>query len=56
MMRYFLELGCKVAGFTAAERDRARLTAKEVSGRRMARLQLPLEFPKVRTAGKGGRR
>ena len=51
--RYFLELGCKVAPPTERERETMVYNGKKVNKAqaavmRMAKLKLPLEFPKVR--------
>lgn len=48
--QYFRELGCRVAAPTEAERERRKLTKAQAGVRRIARLKLPLEFPKARTA------
>jgi DNA-directed RNA polymerase I subunit RPA49 len=55
MQRYFSELGCKISALTAAQKDALRIGTKEAGSYKMARLQLPLEFPKQRS-GKAGQR
>ncbi|TKA31011.1 hypothetical protein B0A50_01979 [Salinomyces thailandicus] len=52
IVQFFNELGCKVGGMT--EKDRERLgVGKAVAGTmRMAKLKLPLEFPKPRAGRK----
>jgi DNA-directed RNA polymerase I subunit RPA49 len=55
MQRYFMELGCRVSALTAAQRDVLRIGSKEAASHKMARLKLPLEFPKQRT-GRSDRR
>ncbi|SLM41285.1 RNA polymerase I associated factor, A49-like [Lasallia pustulata] len=46
--QYFRELGCKVMPMSDTEIARLKLTKAEGKGRKVARLMLPLEFPKVR--------
>ncbi|SMR56915.1 unnamed protein product [Zymoseptoria tritici ST99CH_1E4] len=46
--QYFLELGCKVAAPTEAERTRLNMGKAQAKVTRMAKLKLPLEFPKPR--------
>jgi len=49
MSQYFQELGCKVAAPTEKERAELRIPNKALAAqRRIARLKLPLEFPKTR--------
>ena len=48
MMQYFRELGCKVTSPTEAERAKAKLNKAEAAAHKIARLKLPLEFPKLR--------
>ena len=48
--RYFTELGCHVARPTATETAARGLKKTEASATRIAKLKLPLEFPKPRTA------
>jgi len=51
MTQYFQEIGCRVAAPTATERVKFKIDAKEKSMHRIAKLKLPLEFPKTRTPG-----
>jgi DNA-directed RNA polymerase I subunit RPA49 len=46
--QYFLELGCKVAAPSEGERTRLNLGKAQAKVTRMAKLKLPLEFPKPR--------
>ena len=49
MSQYFLELGCKVKAPTEKEQADFGLKNKAIAAqRRIARLKLPLEFPRVR--------
>jgi DNA-directed RNA polymerase I subunit RPA49 len=48
MQKYYQELGCRVVQPTAAQKQQMRITPKEAATHKMARLQLPLEFPKVK--------
>jgi DNA-directed RNA polymerase I subunit RPA49 len=52
---YFRELGCRVGALSAKERDAQRLSAVEAKTKKVARLQIPLEFPKTARGG-GSRR
>ena len=54
--QYFHELGCKVANPTETERAKMKISKAESSTHRIARLKLPLEFPKTRTPGLKKRR
>ncbi|KIW09558.1 uncharacterized protein PV09_00431 [Verruconis gallopava] len=54
MQQYFQELGCRVSAPTAAQRDMWKINSKEAAAHRVAKLRLPLEFPKPRT-GRSGR-
>ncbi|QIW99844.1 hypothetical protein AMS68_005362 [Peltaster fructicola] len=47
--QYFMELGCKVGKMTEKERTEKKLNVAQANTVRMARLQLPLEFPKLKT-------
>jgi DNA-directed RNA polymerase I subunit RPA49 len=49
MSKYFAELGCKIGGLNAAQRDQAKGRG-EAGAARVARLIIPLEFPKQRVA------
>jgi DNA-directed RNA polymerase I subunit RPA49 len=49
MQKYFLELGCRISALTVAQREVMRLSSKEAGSHKIARLILPLDFPKVRT-------
>lgn len=46
--RYFVELGCYVARPTDAERAVLKVTKAEAASHRIAKLKLPLVFPKIR--------
>lgn len=46
--QYFRELGCKVVALTDKEREQRGLTKGQSAQVRMARLRLPLDFPKPR--------
>ena len=46
--KYFHEIGCKVALPTEIERAKMKLTKAEATMHKMAKLKLPLEFPKNR--------
>jgi len=56
MTQYFHEIGCKVAAPTEAERIKLKIDASEKSTHRIAKLKLPLEFPKTRTPAAKKRR
>lgn len=53
---YFAEIGARVGPPTAAELVRMKLTKAEGSMHRIARLKLPLEFPKQRKIPMAGKR
>ncbi|CAK4032992.1 related to DNA-directed RNA polymerase A (I) chain [Lecanosticta acicola] len=46
--KYFLELGCKVSAPTEADKHSKNITKAQASVTKMAKLKLPLEFPKPR--------
>lgn len=48
LSQYFMELGARVYKVTEAERGRRNLTKAQAAATRIARLHIPLEFPKVR--------
>ena len=52
IMQYFRELGCKVAPPTEKEREARKLKKVEASMVKIAKLKLPLDFPKVRMGRK----
>ena len=52
MNQYFKELGCKVGPPTEAEMQRFKIKKAEASVRRVAKLKLPLDFPKARAGRK----
>ncbi len=52
IMQYFRELGCKVAPLTEKEREQRKLKKVEASMVKIAKLKLPLDFPKVRMGRK----
>ncbi|KAL8810193.1 MAG: hypothetical protein Q9223_002184 [Gallowayella weberi] len=54
--KYFKAIGCRVVAPTEAERMRWGLGKAEVASHQVAKLRLPLEFPKMRTVPAKGRR
>lgn len=53
MSQYYQEIGCKVNPPTDADKKKYRISSKvEASMHRIARLKLPLEFPKARLGRK----
>lgn len=50
---YFQELGCGVDRPTEIERGKLKITRVEGAGHRIARLRLPLVFPKMRVPKAG---
>lgn len=56
MTAYFHEIGCKVAAPTETERAKWKIAASEKSAHRIAKLKLPLDFPKIRTPAAKKRR
>jgi DNA-directed RNA polymerase I subunit RPA49 len=49
MSQYFRELGCKTSNLSEADRKRLRIETKTAAAvHQMARLKIPLEFPKLR--------
>lgn len=48
IVQYFRELGCKISAPTEKERQERRIAKAEVSLVKMAKLLLPLDFPKAR--------
>lgn len=49
MSQYFMELGCRVANPTEREQTEFKMPNKAVAAqRRIAKLKLPLDFPKTR--------
>lgn len=47
--QYFSELGCRVDPPSEAERVKLKLTKAEAASHWLAKLKLPLKFPKLRT-------
>ncbi|TVY86384.1 DNA-directed RNA polymerase I subunit [Lachnellula willkommii] len=47
MAQYFNEIGCKIANFPEAERKRLEMDKAAAAQRRIAKLKLPLSFPKA---------
>jgi DNA-directed RNA polymerase I subunit RPA49 len=45
--QYFAELGCKLAAPTQADLTRMKLTRAESANHFVAKLKLPLTFPKI---------
>lgn len=56
VQRYFRELGSVVAQPTEIERAKLKITQAEAVGHRIARLRLPLVFPKMRVPMAGKRK
>ena len=52
IVQYFRELGCKVGPLTEKEREQRKLKKGEASMVKIAKLKLPLDFPKVRSGRK----
>jgi DNA-directed RNA polymerase I subunit RPA49 len=50
---YFRELGCRVGAMLEKERSRFGLNSVEAKPKRMARLQIPLEFPRISKGQRG---
>ena len=50
LTQYFRELGANVTAVSEAERERANMKQEEARATRMAKLRLPLDFPKMRSA------
>lgn len=48
MDKYFKEVGAKVVLLTERQREDQKLTKEEASMHRIAKLELPLQFPKER--------
>ena len=48
LVKYYLELGCKVGALTEREREMKKLSKSQAAQTKMAKLKLPLEFPKPR--------
>lgn len=46
--QYFHEIGCAITAPTEKDRERLKITKAESSNHRMARLRIPLDFPKPR--------
>jgi len=46
--QYFAELGCRVNPMTEGERERRGLTKAQAAATKVAKLKLPLEFPRAR--------
>ena len=55
--KYYAELGCAVAAPTEVEQNALGISKAERMNHRIARLKIPLSFPKIRRppSGKGGR-
>ena len=48
VVQYFRELGCKIVALTDKEREARKLTKAQAAQVKVARLRLPLEFPRPR--------
>ena len=46
--QYYRELGCKVSGPTEKERERLKISKAEATQHHIAKLKIPLDFPKQR--------
>lgn len=55
MAKYFKEIGARVTNMSETERSRKQYTKAEASMHKIARLKLPLEFPKQRLVPRGRR-
>jgi DNA-directed RNA polymerase I subunit RPA49 len=55
MVNYFMELGCKIGGMKLKDRELLGLKSSDSKARKMARLEIPLEFPKQKGARKARR-
>jgi DNA-directed RNA polymerase I subunit RPA49 len=53
--QYFKELGCRIASMGEKERNVAGLSKAEAKVRRIAKLQLPLDFPRLSKGARGKR-
>ncbi len=53
IQKYFLELGCAVAPPTETEMVKLKIIKTEKVGHRIAKLRLPLVFPKMRVPMSG---
>lgn len=47
--QYYQELGCKMSALSEKERESRHLTKAQAAATRVAKLKLPLEFPKIRS-------
>lgn len=56
MQKYFAELGCAVAPPNATEKLARKISKEEVSSHKIAKLKLPLKFPKQRMIKANNRR
>ena len=54
--QYFKELGCRVNPPSEAERLKMKVTKAEAISHKLAKLKLPLEFPKARVVVASKRR
>lgn len=48
MDRYFMETGAKLSNMTDRQREKAKFTKEEATMHKLAKLALPLTFPKER--------
>lgn len=53
VIQYFQELGCRIGPMNEKDRNAAKLTAAEAKVRRMARLVIPLDFPRLSKGPRG---
>jgi DNA-directed RNA polymerase I subunit RPA49 len=54
--QYFHEIGCKITVPTEAERNKMKISKAEATNHNIAKLRLPLNFPRVKAGPKGKRR
>jgi DNA-directed RNA polymerase I subunit RPA49 len=51
MSQYFHEIGCRVTLPTETERTKFKIDKREIINHKIAKLKIPLDFPKTRTPG-----
>ena len=56
MVDHFRELGCRVTSMNDSDRINLRVSSSESKGQRMAKLIIPLDFPKIEAKGNKKRR
>ena len=55
IVQYFRELGCKVSAPTPKQLEKSKMSKAEGAVHRIAKLMLPLDFPKIRLPAKKNR-